>query len=91
MPAGSSWCRAGGNFEVEVRVRKALDGYIYVRVDIDEHPDAGAAYGIASMPTLLVLEATGRELRRLTGTIGLDLVERTLVEAKRAAADGRKE
>ncbi len=69
----AAWCVPCRVLEEQVlpdpRVRRALEGYETVRVDTDAFPEAGKAFGIASLPSLLILDATGREIDRLDGSI----------------------
>lgn len=50
-------------------VKKALRSFQQVRVDTDDHPDAGNAFGVTTIPTLLLLDEDGHELGRMAGSI----------------------
>ncbi len=50
-------------------VQQALEGFIFLRVDTDEHPAAGKHFYVVGMPTLMVLNAEGEELFRQVGLI----------------------
>ncbi len=43
-----------------------------VRVDVDVHPDVARRYGAQYLPTLVLTDADGRELRRTEGFLSAD-------------------
>ncbi len=62
-----------------MRVQAALDGFIFVRVDMDIDLEAGRRFEVFGMPTLLVLSSKGEELFRHVGLIEpTDLAEQLL-------------
>ena len=76
----AEWCGPCRVIEETVfpapEVQKALEEYVFVKVDIDEFPDVGQYFNVAAMPTLLVLDARGKEIHRSIGMIEVqDLVE----------------
>lgn len=45
-------------------VERAMESYIPVLVDVDRDAAVSAKYGVRGIPTVLVLDATGRVIRR---------------------------
>ncbi len=77
----AEWCAPckiiEGKIIPDSRVQAALDGFIFVRVDMDIDLKAGQRFNVVGMPTLLVLSAEGEELFRHVGLIEPgDLAER---------------
>lgn len=83
-------CRAmGPEFERAAALRPQ---YRFAKVDVDAEPSVAAAYGIRSIPTLIVL-LDGEPVAAQTGVIAadplvdaLDGIARTLASSERAAA-----
>ena len=46
--------------------RAVTDGYVPLLVDVDAQPDVAARYGINGIPSVLVLDEAGDEIRRAT-------------------------
>ena len=61
-------CRA--TRRVLADVAAAVDGVRHVEVDAESHLEAVRALGISRTPTLLVLDADGRVVKRATGVPG---------------------
>ncbi len=79
----AEWCAPckiiEGKISPDSRVQAALDGFIFIRVDMDIDLKAGQRFNIVEMPTLLVLSSEGEELFRHVGLIEPgDLAERLL-------------
>lgn len=79
----AEWCAPckiiEGKILPDPRVQAALDGFIFVRVDMDIDLKAGQRFNVVGMPTLLVLSGEGEELFRHVGLIEPgDLAERLL-------------
>ncbi len=79
----AEWCAPCKIIEEKIipdsRVQAALDGFIFVRVDMDIDLKAGRRFNVVGMPTLLVLSGEGEELFRQVGLIEPgDLAERLL-------------
>ena len=74
------------------RVQAALDGFVFVRVDVDVDLKTGERFDVVAMPTLLVLSGEGEELFRHAGMIDpADLAERLLeIRATRRAESSRR-
>lgn len=43
-----------------------------VEIDVDEDPVAAAKYGVRGVPTMIVVDQDGNELRRVTGALTPD-------------------
>ncbi len=79
----AEWCAPCKIIEGQIipdsRVQAALDGFIFVRVDMDIALKAGQRFNVVGMPTLLVLSDEGEELFRHVGVIEpADLAKRLL-------------
>ena len=79
----AEWCAPckiiEGKIIPDPRVQAALDGFVFVRVDMDIDLEAGRRFEVFGMPTLLVLSSEGEELFRHVGLIEPgDLAERLL-------------
>lgn len=77
----AEWCAPCKIIESKIlpdfRVQTALDGFVFVRVDVDVDMKSGERFGVVAMPTLLVLSTEGEELFRHVGMIEpADLAER---------------
>lgn len=44
-------------------------------IDVDNNPDMAMKYGIRSVPTLIILDATDNEVRRTSGMQTVDKLE----------------
>ncbi len=69
----AEWCAPCKIIEAKIlpdsRVREALEGFVFVRVDTDTDPEAGQRFEVDGMPTLLVLDGEGGERYRQVGLI----------------------
>ena len=79
----AEWCAPckiiEGKIIPDPRVQAALDGFIFVRLDMDIDLEAGQQFDVFGMPTMLVLDGQGEELFRHVGLIEPgDLAERLL-------------
>ena len=68
------------------RVKEALQAYIVLRIDADEFPEAITYFEVAAMPTLLALDADGRELERFEGLPNPEELAVQLTAARKAAS-----
>lgn len=62
---GATWCKPCARMAEEVRQIEA-SGMKVTRIDVDKRPDLKAQWGVASLPTF-VLVVNGREMDRLVG------------------------
>ena len=69
----ADWCAPCKIVEEELlpdpAVKRALAGFLVLRVDLDRFPEAGKHYRVDAMPTLLALSGEGRELHRFVGLV----------------------
>jgi thiol:disulfide interchange protein len=70
-------------------VQKALEAYVFVKVDTDRFPSAGEFFAVAAMPTLLVLDGQGKELHRLVGMTDARELATLLGRLAGSASSGR--
>ena len=89
----ADWCAPCKILEAEIipdpLVQKALRGFILIRVDTDQFPKASQTYNIGVMPTLLILDAQGRELDRIAGMIDVTTLVAHLQNVTRKAGESR--
>lgn len=62
----SSWC-TNCNTLSRVLYSIPLGFTTLVEVDIDQEPDMAKAYNIRMLPTLILLDETGEEIKRCSG------------------------
>jgi thiol:disulfide interchange protein DsbD len=90
----AEWCAPCRVLEESVfpapEVQKALEAYVFVKVDTDAFPAAGEHFDVAAMPTLLVLDSRGKELHRSIGMIETKELAKLLEQLAESAGDGRK-
>ena len=90
----AEWCAPCTVLEETVfpapEVQKALEGYLFVKVDTDEFPEIGRYFNIAAMPTLLVLDAGGEEIHRSIGMIEAQDLVGLLNELRESVGRARK-
>jgi len=88
----AAWCGPCIALEQDVlpdpRVQEILKGYQLVRVNVDDLPEVTKHYGVVAMPTLIVLDAQGRERQRLVGTMTVERLVRDLAQVRQQRADG---
>lgn len=80
----ATWCGPCRNLAEEVFPNKALGAYfnanfICLKVDVDQSKDLASRYQIESMPTMIFMDANGKEIKRLRGFMP---AERLLKKAK---------
>lgn len=64
----ATWCAPCKRFApVFEEVASEIDGADFVSVDIDKSPETATAFGVNSVPTVIILDTKGRELRRFVG------------------------
>ena len=91
----AEWCAPCRVLEESIfpdpKVQKALEAYVFVKVDTDEFPAAGEHFDVAAMPTLLVLDGQGKELHRWVGMVETQDLAKRLVVLGEAAGRGRNQ
>lgn len=50
-------------------------GLSFTKVNVDDDTELAAKYGVRSVPTLLVVDSTGNELKRLVGNQDLNTIK----------------
>lgn len=55
-------------------VQDALSGYVRLYVDIDDQRSLAGAYNISGVPTMVVLDANGKEQKRMSGGLPPDML-----------------
>jgi thioredoxin-like negative regulator of GroEL len=53
------------------RVAAASTNWVMVRIDVDRNQALASYYNVQSIPTIMVLNAEGKEIRREVGFIGV--------------------
>lgn len=70
---GAPWCSSC------VMLSKTLEGYDAIdiqEIDIDKEQEVAIRYGIRSVPTLVLLDDNGGEVRRVSGMMMIDEFEK---------------
>lgn len=68
------------------RVAEASTNLVMVRIDVDRNQPLSSRYGVQSIPTILVLNAEGKEIDR---AVGFMAVEPMLKMIERATTQGK--
>ena len=80
----AQWCIACKALDANVfshpSVITALDNYVFLKVDTDEHEGVASYYKVVGMPTLIILSAQGHEVHRSVGMIDPDEYSQRLNE-----------
>jgi thiol-disulfide isomerase/thioredoxin len=69
----ADWCPACQDMKRDtwpdpsVAAAVSAAGCVPVRVDVDAHPELGSRYRVEYLPTLVMTDGQGRELRRIDG------------------------
>lgn len=67
----ASWCgpcqRMAKTTWTSADVARALEGYVPVKLDIDDHGALAQQYGVNGVPTMMVLDANGQMHRATVG------------------------
>lgn len=48
-------------------VEKLTQNYVLLKVDVDENPDLSSKYTAYSLPTMIVIDSNGQEIKRIIG------------------------
>ena len=69
----ADWCIACKALEQQTlssaEVQAALEHYLVLKIDTDAFPNSGVYLGVVAMPTIVVLNPTGKEIFRSVGPI----------------------
>jgi thioredoxin-related protein len=87
------WCKWCGKMSVSTfpdrRVGKLADDFLWVKVDIEQKAAIAARFGIRGVPTMILLNARGEPLQRVTGYRTAEQLAKLLrANADKAAARG---
>ena len=90
----AEWCGACRTLHrttfKDPQVEKVFERFVFVKVDADEDPEAAKYFDVMGLPTLVALQATGEEVYRHVGPIGVKkLVQDLSLLADRAAGTQR--
>ena len=53
------------------RVAAASTNWVMVRIDVDKNQGLASYYNVQSIPTIVILDPQGKEVKRETGFIGV--------------------
>ena len=80
----AEWCLACKALEQQTLsdadVTAVLDGFLSLKIDTDQYPQAASFYAVVGMPTLLVIDSEGIEQFRSVGMIEAQALARQLRE-----------
>jgi len=72
----AKWCGACKTLEettlANPKFKQTMQRFVFTKIDTDEYPETARHFKIVGMPTLLVLDISGRELYRHIGPIGVN-------------------
>ncbi|MDO8870946.1 MAG: thioredoxin family protein [Methanobacteriaceae archaeon] len=68
----ANWCPACQQLESETLVnekvtQKLSQNYVAVKIDVDTNPELSSKYGIYSIPTLIIMNSNGEEIKKIEG------------------------
>lgn len=49
------------------KMQSELENWVFLHVNVDDHPDMQAYFGVSSIPVAVVLDAAGKEAVRWSG------------------------
>jgi thiol:disulfide interchange protein len=88
----ATWCPSCQAMEREVYTRKdvadALANWIAVSIDGDQEPQIMNHYNVEAFPTLVMLDATGKEIFRYQGYMEADQLIRILQSLNKSRKSG---
>lgn len=68
--AWCGWCeRMSASTFTDAQVRRLAEQYVWAKVDVDAMPAVAKQYEVAAVPTIVVLNADGKPLKRQAGFI----------------------
>lgn len=79
----ANWCPACQQLESETLVnekvtQKLSQNYVAVKIDVDTNPELSSKYGIYSIPTLIIMNSNGEEIKKIEGYQSPDQLLRAL-------------
>jgi len=68
----ADWCSYCGEMDEETFtdpqvVGKLTQNYVLLKVDMDENPDLSSKYKAYSLPTMVIVDSSGNEIKRIIG------------------------
>jgi len=68
----ASWCPACRQMEEDTLqndevMKRISENYIGVRIDVDSNPELSSEYRIYGVPTIIILDSSGNQIRRSEG------------------------
>lgn len=67
----ASWCvwckKMDDETYPDARVKKALSGYVLLKIDVDRMPDLQKQFQAEGLPTTVVVDKNGKEIKRTVG------------------------
>jgi thioredoxin 1 len=64
-----SYCKQmdSGTYTSTQVMEKLNQSYVLVKVNVDENPDLSTKYQAYSLPTMVIMDSSGNEIKRITG------------------------
>jgi thiol:disulfide interchange protein DsbD len=68
----ADWCSYCGEMDEEAFtdpqvIGKLTQNYVLLKVDVDENPDLSSKYKAYSLPTMVIVDSSGNEIKRIIG------------------------
>lgn len=68
----ADWCHYCKEMDSETYTdanvqQRIAQSYIAVKIDTDDHPDLSSQYGIYGLPTIIIFDSNGQEIKRIEG------------------------
>jgi thioredoxin 1 len=68
----ADWCHYCNQMDSETYTdvnvqQKIAQSYIAVKINTDDHPDLSSQYGIYGLPTIIIFDSNGNEIKRMEG------------------------
>jgi len=68
----ADWCSYCGEMDEETYTdpqvkEKLTQNYVLLKVDVDENPDLSSKYTAYSLPTIVIVDSSGNEIKRIIG------------------------
>jgi len=67
----ASWCvwckKMDDETYPDARVKKALSGYVLLKIDVDRMPDLQKQFQAEGLPTTVIVDKNGKEIKRTVG------------------------
>jgi thiol:disulfide interchange protein DsbD len=68
----ADWCHYCQEMDSETYTdakvqQRIAQSYVAVKIDTDDHPDLSSKYGIYGLPTIIIFNSNGQEIKRIEG------------------------